>query len=420
VTKKERESLAGRLLGLAKKSKPLLPQEQLRVEFTDQGFGLDEGGLIELQELRDWLLRERGWGSKYSERHLSNLLAARIGALRKTLDYQDSLKAAEELDDTWLAVKTRRHVYVPIDNVVMSLRQLEIGRARLVRIGPKRRGEFEASVRKAFEASPLELDEIEARIHLQLDRFSELGTVASLVEVEAEADRAFEIGREETRRALDFLNYGASIIHGSGIRHAAGIVGDGFRGVRRHFAVTTDFTHFSSSADFSTGIAEVTLTADLKKRLNELGLEKVSVMLTKPTPTEFEEAVLQALHWYADAWLQPSLDNELLGLVTALETFFTRGRGMTGQIAEGVAFVLVQGLPPDDLLSARKHVVERVRLLYNLRGTVTHGGKAQILPAEVGELRFYVTNVINVMIQNPRGWATRQALHSWLDDQRLS
>ena len=96
-------------------------------------------------------------------------------------------------------------------------------------------------------------------------------------------------------------------------------------------------------------------------------------MLTKPTPTEFEEAVLQALHWYADAWLQPSLDNELLGLVTALETFFTRGRGMTGQIAEGVAFVEYSGLPPDDLLSARKHVVERVRLLYNLRGTVTHG-----------------------------------------------
>lgn len=302
----------------------------------------------------------------------------------------------------------------------MTLQELQIGRSRLLRIGPKRRDEFETSVRKAYQSSPLPTEDIEARVTMQLDRFNDLGGVASVVEVEAEPARAFEIGHEETRRALDFLNYGASIIHGSGIRRAAGIVGDGFRGVRRQFAITTDFTRFSSSADFSEGIAAVMLTADFKNRLKKLGLESVSDSLTTTRPTDFEEAVIQALHWYSDAWLQPSVDNESLGLVTALETFFTRGRNMTTQIAEGVAFALVQSADPNERLKARKHVIERIRHAYSQRGAVTHGGKAQILPAEVAELRFYVTNVINLMIRNPQAWQSRRALHNWLDDQRLS
>jgi hypothetical protein len=112
--------------------------------------------------------------------------------------------------------------------------------------------------------------------------------------------------------------------------------------------------------------------------------------------------------------VQSSLENELLGLVTALETFFTRGRGITRHVAEGVAFVLAKAL------ESRKQVVQRVTYLYELRGKVTHGRNQQILPAEVAELRYYVLNVINVMIRNPQKWDSRQALHEWIDDLRLS
>lgn len=99
MTNRERERLAGRLLSLAKQAISLSPHEQLAREFTDQGFGFDEEGLAELTALRDWLLREKGWGSKYSERYLSDLLAPAISGVRDKLDYQDALAAAERLDD---------------------------------------------------------------------------------------------------------------------------------------------------------------------------------------------------------------------------------------------------------------------------------------------------------------------------------
>lgn len=64
----------------------------------------------------------------------------------------------------------------------------------------------------------------------------------------------------------------------------------------------------------------------------------------------------------------------------------------------------------------------RTRLAWHVCGTghVTHGRKQQILPAEVAELRYYVLNVIHVMIRNPQKWDSRQALHEWIDDLRLS
>ena len=127
------------------------------------------------------------------------------------------------------------------------------------------------------------------------------------------------------------------------------------------------------------------------------------------------QAVIQALHWYSDAWLQPSLDNELLGLITALETVFTRPeRRVTTPLAEGVAFVLANNL------TDRKALVARVRHFYRLRGKVAHGGKQPILPADVNELRYYVQNVISVMITNLPGWTSLKSLHDWLEDQRLS
>lgn len=90
--------------------------------------------------------------------------------------------------------------------------------------------------------------------------------------------------------------------------------------------------------------------------------------------------------------------------------------------------------PPSDLLTSGISLQENCNSLrspcdYCGRGSrgmsaatghVTHGRKQQILPAEVAELRYYVLNVIHVMIRNPQKWDSRQALHEWIDDLRLS
>ena len=79
----ERQRLAGKLLGLAKALRPLGPGP-VRIEFGD--FGLDTNGVAQLDETRNWLLRQNGWGSKYSEKYLTTALAKAVTPLQTSVD----------------------------------------------------------------------------------------------------------------------------------------------------------------------------------------------------------------------------------------------------------------------------------------------------------------------------------------------
>jgi hypothetical protein len=412
VSKADRKRLAGLLLGLAKASLLVGPQP-LQVEFDD--FGFDDGGAARLGELRDVLLRQQGWGAKYSERYLTDALLPVIGALRTTPDYKQALTAAEKLDRDWQEFTDVQHVYLPVENIEMTLLELPIGRARIKRVTPAARKQFEREIRGALASTKKTPEEIEEFVADQLRRLERLGPVVSIVEVNAEPRRAQEIAREETRRALDYLNYAASAIWGTPIRRAAGIGGDAFRGTRSVAVIKSDFTHYSSSHDFAEGVGPLVLNGATKKELKRLHYRKVSRILSLTMPNDLEEAIVQALHWYSDSWVQSSVENELLGLTTALEIFFTvRGQRIGMPLAEGVAFVLTTGL------ENRKQMVKRIKHLYGLRGEVTHGKKQQILPAEVSELRLYVLNLINTMIANPLKFDSRSDLREWIEHQRLS
>jgi hypothetical protein len=147
VSKADRKRLAGLLLGLAKASLLVGPQS-LQVEFDD--FGFDDGGAARLGELRDVLLRQQGWGAKYSERYLTDALLPVIGALRTTPDYKQALTAAEKLDRDWQEFTDVQHVYLPVENIEMTLLELPIGRARIKRVTPAVRKQFEREIRGAL------------------------------------------------------------------------------------------------------------------------------------------------------------------------------------------------------------------------------------------------------------------------------
>lgn len=61
--------------------------------------------------------------------------------------------------------------------------------------------------------------------------------------------------------------------------------------------------------------------------MKRLGVFEVSAILRKPhkKQTDFEETLLRGIHWFADAQVQPEVENRLLSLIACLETFLTLG-----------------------------------------------------------------------------------------------
>src|SRR5262249_13898612 len=115
----------------------------------------------------------------------------------------------------------------------------------------------------------------------------------------------------------------------------------------------------------------------------EIGVFEVATILGKPSGvTEYEETLLRGIHWYANALTQKEMENKVLSLVTCLETFLASmpGEQLSESLAEGVAVALFQS--PEE----RKHKKKRIKELYRLRSTVSHGGSKPILNVDLDEL----------------------------------
>ncbi len=144
----------------------------------------------------------------------------------------------------------------------------------------------------------------------------------------------------------------------------------------------------------------------------------VSAILAKPVSalSDFERVLLRGLHWFGNALPQKEPENELLSLVTCLETFLTPrdGNPIGTAIAEGVALLL------GNTLDERKKLKKRVKDLYGKRSSVSHGGEKAVLESDLIELREIAKNFIQRMISLGKRIQSQKELLEMIEDQKLA
>jgi len=146
-----------------------------------------------------------------------------------------------------------------------------------------------------------------------------------------------------------------------------------------------------------TGPIPYTFNERTVKRLKEIGAFDVSSVLQKPLidQSQFERTLLRGVHWFANAQFEKERENELLCLITCLETFLTPedGNPIGTAIAEGVAFLL------ETDVDSRKRMKKTVQKLYRLRSGVSHGGNKAVSDADLDDLQCITKNFVTKMIQ---------------------
>jgi hypothetical protein len=93
----------------------------------------------------------------------------------------------------------------------------------------------------------------------------------------------------------------------------------------------------------------------------------------------FFRMLLRGLHWFAVSQTQVERENELLNLITCLETFLSDGKSITNAVAVNAAHLLATGL------EARLEIKRKLQGLYSVRSGVSHGGQKAILEQELAE-----------------------------------
>jgi lambda repressor-like predicted transcriptional regulator len=359
---------------------------------------------------QDRLLSERVAESVVQERLKQILIELHSG--RGT----DLAAMLREFVDETENYSTRQIVYVPVEHVILEVASLQIGQVVL---------------RKADESFCVEAPQLAARSDMSLEDIGQLNE--SLIErlkqelrgklvaefcTIAEPVRARERAIEETRRALEVLTFANAALYYYHPRADAAAALDGeLPTIAPRIPVISDGMLHTSITRTPTSWP-IELSPEKLERLDEVGFWQLVDLLGHPrrTLSEFGQALLRSVHWFAASQAQVELENRLLNLITSLEALVgpKNREPISTYVAEAVALLIA------DEYESRVRVKKFLADAYRARSAVSHGGDKVVSKADVDELRWIVSTLLGKLIGWQNGIQTRDDLLNWLEKAKLA
>lgn len=310
-----------------------------------------------------------------------------------------------------------RSVIFAVGGVLLSEDEIYIGAIRLFRMTDRER----ERLRRTFNAiidTVRNPEEAKEQFRRQTDEF--LAAYGNLTAAEVPAigdvERAKEDAAHISEPVLDFLQLIAAIEEPSftNIR----IVGGGDLMARQppRMVIAADGTEANWDAKLAYG-HRLQLTTPLVGRIIGSGFQSAvdAIAKNEDDRTPFEDLLVAAIHWIADAEKQDRLENRITSYMTAMELFFTSADApITRDLSENVAYLLGTDL------QNRKEIRQLVNELYKQRSKVSHTGSRTALEADVRRLKELAINVAAMMSRMAPRFTTKADLQMMFADLRLS
>lgn len=377
-------------------------------------YSLSKDGSCLFNELVGKILKHKDFEQKFSAKYidgkLKTVFAKLISEGQIELESELSL-LIEELAE----FKQESVVFLKIEGVILS-DCLELGRVRFVPGDKNLIADMKNKVSviiDKFKNSDIEKETYKQSIGQNIELEFSDGCVG-IVEVNAEPVRAYEVGKEEVRRAIDLLRFSSKAIYPLKEDIRIGLKGD--HPNTNRLSLITSKICFKIEADSVGSVFQFEINQESLERMNDLGVFKVSEALIKKQASDFEESLIRSIHWFSVALTQDENSNAFLFLIVALESLFKpeKGNSIGGTVAESVAFLM------SDNLEGRKKVISIVRDYYGKRSGVAHGGKKSISDID----RFTLVNIagtsIMKAIQKLSDFTSQKQFMNWIEDQKLS
>lgn len=353
---------------------------------------------------------EQKFSAKYIDGKLKLVFAKLISEEQNDLERELSL-----LIEKLAEFKQESVVFLKIEGVILS-DCFELGRVRFVPgdknliTGMKNKVSLIIDVLKNTDT---EKENYKQSIGQDIELEFSDGCVG-IVEVNAEPVRAYEVGKEEVRRAIDLLRFSSKAIYPLKEDIRIGLKGDHPKTNR--LSLVTSKTCFKIEDDSEGSVFQFEINQESLKRMNDLGVFKVSDALIKKQASNFEKSLIRSIHWFSVALTQDENSNAFLFLIVALESLFKpeRGNSIGGTVAESVAFLM------SDNLEGRKKIISIVRDYYGKRSGVAHGGKESISDTDLYTLVNIAGTSIMKAIQKLSDFTSQEQFMSWIEDQKLS
>jgi hypothetical protein len=413
MNSKNIQKIASKLMEIANHA--ITPQEgRLRGLWIDVQAGVSYSLSTEYQEkfndLVRLFLKNSDWSDKFSENFISKKIRTIFASIikKEAINIENALADfIKELE----SYKTEETVYLHVIGIVLD-NDFDIGNITLLKA-------TEENLKNKLVGKLLKQKKGKKK-----DTFFEmfkktmekdfLGKPLSEFKVIAEPERAFERAKEETRRALEILRFASKSIYPMSEDIRIGLEDERRYSSRPAFILSDKQTTFKRDSEGSPKSFEI--NSEARRAMEKIGVFTLSDILQKRRATNFEEALLRAVHWFSSALLQSELENAFLCMIIALETIFTpkAGNPIANSIAEGVALILSKEL------ESRKKIKNTVKNYYRKRSGVSHGGKKSILAADYFNLLYIVHKTIMELTKKADDFKSQESFLNWLEDLKLS
>lgn len=236
------------------------------------------------------------------------------------------------------------------------------------------------------------------------------GCVSIEVRVSGDVKRAETIAVQQATALIDILRYGSSGLHHKSLNLAIGFKGDGVPGIYRRYVLPLGVSD-ATIPSFRTGpFGTLVINSDSLRVMSDLGVQKLAGILQRPT-SQFEAAVMRAVHWFAESRMQTRPEDEVMTLAIAIEAALAvpgqqnHGRNV---LAEVVAVLL------SDEAAERTRVFGLTRAALWNRGDVVHQGVDSLEWDDLKNFRNVVLAFIAATIHSTERFHTTAELHSWV------
>ena len=417
------ESYKNKIIAISKKAQKPDKQGKRRTEvISSEGvvFALLDEIVDEYNALTKRLLREKNWSEKFSEKYIKKVLHTIIArVIQSTEKQKDAKNLLKNLINDLVNYNQEWIVLVPLSGLVMQLDSIQLGKVILYTITKEKEEELLAKIEAIILSTSYTDEEKQHIIQMQREYFLRgiQSNVCAEFRVIAEPERARERAEEETRRVLDILRYSMPSLYPDNYKVSVSLMGEITCTSRWIPIISSDSKSFNWNSQVVGPLVPFELRDGNIKQMKSIGAFKLSDILAKPEKqlTDFEKTLLRTLHWFSSSLTQYEIENQLLNMITCLETLLTpRDSNPIGTaIAEGVAFLITTGV------ENRKILKRRVHKKYKLRSAVSHGGRKEIFESDVKELRKITRTLIKTMIKRKDEFKSQEELLNWIEEQKF-
>ncbi len=391
---------------------------KLKIYSSESGsFSLIDDFVDDYENLIDRLFFNEGWGEKFSEKYISKILDELLIKVQKENSTEKVANQFNHINKNFENFNEETTVYLPLTGIKIFSPEFQIGPITIKIMNEEAILQLSSkavSVIMQTKNSGHDKEAAVQSIHESLNSLKNM--VCSVHRVIAEPIRARERAEEETRRVLDVLRFSIPSLYRPELNVSIGLFGEVCFSKRLVPTFSEDI-RFGIAIKSIGPLCQFEVSNENIREMETIGVFVIADLLNKKSRelNDFEEIIIRAIHWYSDSQLQQEGANQLLSLISCLETFFTPKNSdpIANSVAEGVALIIARDL------ESRKKVKQWIKKVYRIRSRISHGGEKDVLEKDLRYLSFIGQKVIAMLIKKKGDFLSQKNLLEWIEEEKL-